>query len=108
MTEKEFTQRVAIALAGNPKFAEYMHLGVDAIVNDAQRLAEAMDKEYGDEFFDIEGEDALWCISNDLCEIRMGITGDSSDGVGTIQKSLENIVEAINDLSLKSYTLPTW
>ena len=99
MTEKEFTQRVAIALAGNPKFADYKILFVDAIIEEAQRLAEAIDKEYGSEFFDFEGEDALWCISNDLSDIKMGITGDKSDGVGNIRESLGNIIEAINDLS---------
>ena len=87
-------------MAGNPKFANYESLCVDAIIKEADRLAEAIDKEYGSEFFDIEGEDALWCISNDLSEIRMGITGfESDDSVGTIQKSLGNIIEAINDLS---------
>ena len=101
MTEKEFTQRVAIALAGNPKFANYESLCVDAIIKEADRLAEAIDKEYGSEFFEVEGETALSCISNDLSSIRMGITGDKDDGEGNIRDSLMKTVEAIYDLSVE-------
>ena len=39
MTKNEFVQRVAIALASNPKFADNSRLCVITIIDEADRLA---------------------------------------------------------------------
>ena len=50
MTKKEFAQRVAIALAGNPRFTSLSDFSVVNITESAERLAEYFDEhsDYGE------------------------------------------------------------
>ena len=71
MTKKEFTQRVAIALAGNPKFTEFYNFSVSQITESAERLANYFESEsnYGDFDDYTDGEliqDALVSINNQI------------------------------------------
>jgi hypothetical protein len=71
MTKKEFTQRVAIALAGNPKFTTFNDFSVANITEKAERLANYFESEsnYGDFDDCTDGEliqDALVSINNQI------------------------------------------
>ena len=50
MTKKEFAQRVAIALAGNPRFTSLSDFSVVNITESAERLADYFDEhsDYGE------------------------------------------------------------
>lgn len=43
MTKSEFVQRVAIALAGNPKFVDHVNFNYCDIVDKADALADTME-----------------------------------------------------------------
>ena len=73
--KKEFTQRVAIALAGNPKFTEFYNFSVSQITESAERLANYFESEsnYGDFDDYTDGEliqDALVSINNQIWSDR--------------------------------------
>lgn len=44
MTKSEFVQRVAIALAGNPKFVDHVNFNYTSIVNKADALADCLEE----------------------------------------------------------------
>jgi hypothetical protein len=75
MTKAEFAQRVAIALAGNPKFTTFNDFSVANITEKAERLANYFESEsnYGDFDDCTDGElihDALNSIENEICSDR--------------------------------------
>ena len=97
MTKSEFVQRVAIALAGNPKFADNSRLSVITIVDEAERLADTFEKRSTCVEFENEDETDLRCISNDLSAIRNAIGGYDDDGDNNIKESLESIRKYLNN-----------
>ena len=70
MTKSEFTQKVAIALAGNPSFAGENHMSYATIVDKADALADMMEERSRNAEFDNEGETPLDSISESLDYIR--------------------------------------
>ena len=44
MTKSEFVQRVAIALAGNPKFVDHVNFSYTSIVDKADALADCIEE----------------------------------------------------------------
>ena len=102
MTKSEFVQRVAIALASNPKFADYCKLDVISIVDEADRLARVFEdrSDYGG-LFDDEDCDTLSNISNELYNIREVIGGENSDE-SNIRQTLWGIEESLKKIAEKS------
>lgn len=52
MTKDEFAQRVAIALAGNPKVTDYLNFSTTNIIQKADELADDFEKESKHGYFD--------------------------------------------------------
>ena len=97
MTKSEFVQRVAIALAGNPKFADSDRLSVISICDEADRLADTFEERSNYGLFENEDEKDLRCISNDLSAIRNAIAGYDDDGDNNIKDSLDYIRKSLNN-----------
>lgn len=97
MTKSEFVQRVAIAMAGNPKFADNSRLSVITIVDEAERLADTFEKRSTCVEFENDDETDLRCISNDLSAIRNAIGGYDDDGYNNIKESLDCIRKYLNN-----------
>ena len=97
MTKNEFVQRVAIALAGNPKFADSDRLSVISICDEADRLAETFEQRSNYGLFENDDETDLRCISNDLSAIRNAIGGYDDDGENNIKESLADIRKYLNN-----------
>ena len=97
MTKSEFVQRVAIALAGNQKFADNDRLDVIAICDEADRLANVFEERSNYGLFENEDETDLRCISNDLSAIRNAIGGYDDDGDNNIKESLDCIRKYLNN-----------
>ncbi len=98
MTKSEFVQRVAIALAGNPKFTDGNgRLDVIGISDEADRLANTFEERSNYGLFEDEDETDLRCISNDLCAIRNAIGGYDDDGDNNIKESLDCIRKYLNN-----------
>lgn len=97
MTKNEFVQRVAIAMAGNPKFADNSGLSVITIVDEAERLADTIESRSNYVEFENDDETDLRCISNDLSAIRNAIGGYDDDGDNNIKESLDDIRKYLNN-----------
>ena len=97
MTKSEFVQRVAIALAGNPKFVDSDRLSVISICDEADRLAETFEERSNYGLFENDDETDLRCISNDLCAIRNAIGGYDDNGDNNIKESLDSIRKYLNN-----------
>ena len=108
MTKSEFVQRVAIALAGNQKFADNDRLDVIAICDEAERLAETFEERSNYGLFDDEEDTNLRCISNDLSAIRNAIGGYDDDGDNNIKESLADIRKYMNNPNDKERDLSTF
>lgn len=70
MTKSEFVQRVAIALAGNPKFVDHVNFSYCDIVDKADALADCIEDRSPNVYFDNEGESPLENIDYSLADIR--------------------------------------
>lgn len=105
MTKSEFVQRVAIALAGNPKFADNSRLSVITIIDEADRLADTIESRSNYVEFENEDETNLRCISNDLSAIRNAIGGYDDDGENNIKESLADIRKYLNNPNDKELDL---
>lgn len=97
MTKSEFVQRVAIAMAGNPKFADNSRLSVITIVDEAERLADTFESRSTCVEFENDDETDLRCISNDLSAIRNAIGGYDDDGYNNIKETLDCIRKYLNN-----------
>lgn len=97
MTKSEFVQRVAIAMAGNPKFADNSRLCVITIVDEAERLADTFESRSNYVEFENDDETDLRCISNDLSAIRNAIGGYDDDGDNNIKETLDCIRKYLNN-----------
>ena len=97
MTKSEFVQRVAIALAGNQKFADNDRLDVIAICDEADRLANVFEERSDYGLFENEDDKDLRRISNDLSAIRNAIGGYDDDGDNNIKESLDYIRKYMNN-----------
>ena len=97
MTKNEFVQRVAIALAGNPKFADDDRLSVISICGEADRLADTFEERSNYGLFENEDETDLHCISTDLNIICDTIGGYVDDGSNNIKESLSDISKYLNN-----------
>ena len=105
MTKSEFVQRVAIALAGNPKFADNSRLSVITIIDEADRLADTIESRSNYVEFENEDETDLRCISNDLSAIRNAIGGYDDEGEENIKESLAYIRKYLNNPNDKEMDL---
>ena len=97
MTKSEFVQRVAIAMAVNPKFADNSRLSVITIVDEAERLADTFESRSTCVEFENDDETDLRCISNDLSAIRNAIGGYDDDGYNNIKETLDCIRKYLNN-----------
>lgn len=79
MTKNEFVQRVAIALAGNPKFVDHVNFSYASIVDKADALADMMEDRSRNAEFDNEGETPLDSISESLDYIRKYMNNPDDD-----------------------------
>ena len=59
MTKKEFAQRVAIALAGNPRFTSFSDFSVVNITESADRLADYFEDHSFNSGFDVMSDGEL-------------------------------------------------
>ena len=70
MTKSDFVQRVAIALASNPKFVDHVNFSFASIVDKADVLADMLEERSQYAEFDSEGDTPLDIISESLEYIR--------------------------------------
>ena len=108
MTKSEFVQRVAIALAGNQKFADNDRLDVIAICDEAEHLAETFEERSNYGLFEDEDETDLRRISNDMSAIRNAIGGYDDDGDNNIKESLDYIRKYMNNPNDKERDLSSF
>ena len=98
MTEKEFIQRSAIAMAGNPNFADGDgNLMVEGIVMEADRLASELDSLYLNKAFDDDGYTCEELICDNITAIRNAIAGSEDDGAVNLRDTLEEIRKYMNN-----------
>lgn len=105
MTKSEFVQRVAIALAGNPKFVDHVNFSYASIIDKADALADMMGERSRFGSFENEDDTDLRCISNDLSAIRNAIGGYDDDGENNIKESLADIRKYLNNPNDKEIDL---
>lgn len=98
MTEKEFIQKTAIAMAGNPKFADGDgNLMVEEIVTEADRLASELDSLYSNKAFDDDGYTCAELICDNITAIRNAIAGFEDDGAINLRDTMEEIRKYMNN-----------
>ena len=106
MTKSEFIQRVAIALAGNPKFAGDSTLAIENIVHEAYSLAEQIECHPTYVKFEERDETALHCIADELYAIRLALAGEE-DSDSNIRDILDNIRRYMNNPNDSTMDLST-
>ena len=108
MTEKEFIQKTAIAMAGNPKFVDGDgNLMVKDIVTEAERLASNLDRLYLNNAFDDDGYSCAELICDNISAIRNAIAGFEDDGAINLRDTLEEIRKYMNNPDDKARDLST-
>ena len=106
MTKSEFVQRVAIALAGNPRFTDHVNFSYASIVDKADALADMMEERSRNAEFEIEGETPMESISESLDYIRKYLNNpdDKEMDLSAPQEIAKNLwdieghLRALNDL----------
>ena len=96
MTKSEFVQRVAIALAGNPKFVDHVNFSYASIVDKADALADMMEERSRNAEFDNEGETPLDSISESLDYIRKYLNNPNDKEMDL--SALQEIAKSIWDI----------
>lgn len=111
MTKSEFVQRVAIALAGNPKFVDHVNFNYCDIVDKADALADTMEDRSRFAIFDNEGETPLESISESLADIRKYLNNPNDNDIDIsapqeiaksiwdIEGHLRNIAASTSDIA---------